>query len=120
MRIIIKEDIPELSKILALMKDDMLKEKNIYDSIVTAIINRASDRTAKAFDNETKEIISNYLSANAKNADEKRKVVTNLWNDANIILLENRTNKAWCDDAKKELYDLADGKVRDQSNGLKR
>lgn len=115
----VKEDIPELSKVLTLMKDDMLEEKKTYGSLVTAIITRASDGSANAFDIETQKIILNYLTKNANSPNERIKIVSNLWNDADITLLENRVNQAWCNDAHKELLELAEGKTRKTSNGLK-
>lgn len=115
----VKEDIPELSKILTVMKDDMLKEKNIYDSLVTAIINRASDCSAKTFDDETKEKMLNYLAKNAKNTIEKKEIVSTIWKDADVILSENRIEQEWRNDTKEELFELAEGKVRDQSQGWK-
>jgi len=90
----VKDDIPELSKCLTLMKDNMLEEKKTYDSLVTAVINRASDRSAKAFDDETRKKILNYLTKNANNTDERIKIVTILWKDADETLSENGINQA--------------------------
>lgn len=115
----VKEDIPELSKVLAQMKADMQKEKTQYDNIIPIIINRASDSSAKAFDLENKKKIENYLTTHAKTIDEKIKIVTKLWQEADRVLSENKIEKAWRDDTKEELLDLAKGIERTNGQGWK-
>ncbi len=96
-------------------------QKNVdsHDTIVKLIIDRASDSSAKAFDDESKRRIMNYLAAHAETTDDKIKLVTDLWNKADETLSKKRINEVWRDDAKEELFDLAKGKERSQSLGWK-
>lgn len=114
-----RDHVIRLNNNTKVINSESYKKIDLLSNIVKLIIDRASDPTAKSFDDESKRRILNYLAAHAGTTDEKVKLATDLWNEADVILSKNKIEQAWRDDTKEELLDLAKGRERSQSLGWK-
>lgn len=87
------------------------------DAAVKAIIDRASDKNAKSFTPEQRDVLMKF----AEDApDTRAKVFDGLWEKAETALKDAGVNEAWQKDAHEELKDLAQGAVREEAHGMKR
>ena len=84
-----------------------------------AIVDRASDSTARNFSPEQMKTLNDF-AAGAETPDERAKVFDGLWEKAESQLKAAGVNDAWQKDAHNELKDLAEGVVRSEAQGLKR
>jgi hypothetical protein len=89
------------------------------DAAVKAIIDRASDKTAKSFTPEQRNVLMKFASS-ADAPEAREKVFDGLWEKAETALKDAGVNEAWQKDAHEELKDLAEGVVRGESQGMKR
>ena len=89
------------------------------DAAVKAIVDRASDSTARNFSPEQMKTLNDF-AAGAETPDERAKVFDGLWEKAESQLKAAGVNDAWQKDAHNELKDLAEGIVRSEAQGLKR
>ena len=89
------------------------------DAAVKAIVDRASDSTARNFSPEQMKTLNDF-AAGAETPDERAKVFDGLWEKAASQLKSAGVNDAWQKDAHNELKDFAEGIVRSEAQGLKR
>jgi hypothetical protein len=89
------------------------------DAAVKAIVDRASDSTARNFSPEQLKTLNDF-AAGAETPDKRAKVFDGLWEKAESQLKAAGVNDAWQKDAHNELKDLAEGVVRSEAQGLKR
>lgn len=89
------------------------------DAAVKAIIDRASDKHAKSFTPEQRDVLVKFADA-ADTPDAREKVFDGLWEKAETALKDASVNEAWQKDAHEELNDLAQGVVREEGQGMKR
>ena len=85
---------------------------------VKAIVDRASDSTAKAFTPEQVGYITKFLGD--IDGDGRMDVAEELWGKAKNDLDAKAVNSAWQEDAHNELKDLAQGILRSEQQLLKR
>ena len=105
------------------MKDfisDVSHYKGIVEIAVDAVVERTISSSSKAFSIEQLNSIKAYMN----NVDEQTSMkqhLEELWEMAlQKIKKDNvRIPIEWKEDAKQEILDLAEGKVRDQSQGWK-
>lgn len=83
---------------------------------VKVIIDRASDKNAKAFTPDQVKILNAY----AGDSQDKGGVFVSLFEKAKPELDSAGVNAKWQEDARAELQELAEGKTRDQSQGMHR
>ena len=88
------------------------------DAAVKAIVDRASDATAKAFTPEQAGYITKFLGD--IDGDGRMDVAEELWGRAKNDLDAKGVNGAWQEDAHNELKDLAQGILRSEQQSLKR
>ncbi len=89
------------------------------DAAVKAIIDRASDKNAKSFTPEQRDVLMRF-SGSAELPDAREKAFEGLWEKAETALKDAGVNEAWQKDAHDELKDLAQGVVREEGQGMKR
>lgn len=94
---------------------------------VDMIVKRASDPKAKSFSTGQREVIDGYIQAatdvygaKVESGDGRRQLFSDLFSKAETRLNEMNISKAWIEDARKEVMDMADGIVRETGKGLKR
>ncbi len=96
------------------------EKKGVSESTaVKAIVDRASDSSARAFTSEQVKTLNEFAKG-AGTPDERAKVFDGLWEKAESQLKAAGVNDAWQEDAHSELKKLADGIVRSEAQGLKR
>lgn len=110
-----KENILDENPRIYKIEKNIISEQEIEQKAIKAIILRTSDPAAKSLNAEQKEAVKLYLALFP--AEETEQKAESLWikadnNMANI-------NKAWREDAHKEIIDLSNGIERNLSNGLK-
>ena len=86
---------------------------------VKAVVDRASDSTAKAFTPDQLKTLNGF-AASAETPEERQKLFDGVWAQAQPKLAAANVNEAWQKDAHDELNDLAEGAVREEQQGLKR
>lgn len=107
-------------KALDIVGPDQKQEANVKeDAAVKAIIDRASDSSARNFSPEQMKTLNDF-AAGAETPDERANVFAGLWEKAESQLKAAGVNDAWQEDAHNELKDLAEGVVRSEAQGLKR
>lgn len=82
-----------------------------------AIVNRASDPSAKAFTVDQVKVLEDYAT-HASTSEDRQKLFDGLWEKAKPEI--SVVPDAWQKDAHEELKDLAEGVVRGESQGMKR
>jgi len=93
------------------------KAKGVSEAeAVKVVIDRASDKSAKAFTPDQVKILNAY----AGDSQDKGGVFVSLFEKAKPELDKAGVNAKWQEDTKAELTDLAAGKVREQSQGMHR
>lgn len=96
------------------------KQQNVgEDAAVKAIVDRASDATARNFTPEQVKTL-NEVAAGAETPEQREQVFASLWEKAQPKLADAGVNEAWQQDAHEELNDLAQGVVRSEQQGMKR
>lgn len=83
---------------------------------VKVVIDRASDKTAKSFTPAQVKILNDF----AGESQDKGGVFVSLFEKAKPELDKAGVNAKWQEDTRAELADLAEGKVREQSQGMHR
>lgn len=106
------------NKILSALGGEKKQSAVVPEAVVKAVVARASDPSAKRFTPEQAETVKSYLSG-AKTEQERTSMVAGIWSAAEPKLNEGHVNEVWMKDAHAELSDLADGKERQQAEGLK-
>lgn len=86
---------------------------------VKAIVDRASDSSARSFTTEQVNTLNGY-AASASTPEERTQVFASLWEKAQPQLIEAGVNEAWQADAREELQDLGEGIVRGEQQAMKR
>jgi len=95
------------------------ESKTVAESdVVKAVIDRASDSTAKAFTPEQAGLITKFMGD--IDDDGRMDVVEELWGKAKEELDKAGVNEAWKEDAHEELKDLAQGILRSEQQGMHR
>lgn len=89
------------------------------DAAVKAIIDRASDKNAKSFTPEQRDVLMKFADS-ADVPEAREKVFDGLWEKAETALKDAGVNEAWQKDAHEELKDLAQGAIREEGQGIKR
>lgn len=89
------------------------------DVAVKAIIDRASDSSARAFTPEQVKML-NAFAKDAETPEQREQVFAGLWEKAQPKLAADGVNEHWQQDAREELSDLAQGAVRSEQQGMKR
>jgi len=89
------------------------------DAAVKAIIDRASDKNAKSFTSEQRDVLMKFAES-ADVPEAREKVFDGLWEKAETALKDAGVNEAWQKDAHEELKDLAHGVIREEGQGMKR
>lgn len=89
------------------------------DAAVKAIIDRASDKNAKSFTPEQRDVLMKFAES-ADVPEAREKVFDGLWEKAETALKDAGVNEAWQKDAHEELKDLAQGVIREEGQGMKR
>ena len=89
------------------------------DAAVKAIIDRASDSSARAFTPEQVKTL-NEFAKDAETPEQREQVFAGLWEKAQPKLAADGVNEHWQQDAREELSDLAQGAVRSEQQGMKR
>ena len=89
------------------------------DAAVKAIIDRASDSSARAFTPEQVKTL-NAFAKDAETPEQREQVFAGLWEKAQPKLAADGVNEHWQQDAREELSDLAQGAVRSEQQGMKR
>lgn len=89
------------------------------DAAVKAIIDRASDKNAKSFTPEQRDVLMKFAES-ADVPEVREKVFDGLWEKAETALKDAGVNEAWQKDAHEELKDLAHGAIREEGQGMKR
>lgn len=125
----VKNKLATLEQVGAANKDFSKKVLNIVnnnksvgvseDAAVKAIIDRASDKNAKSFTPDQRDVL-NSVASGAETAEDREKVFEGLWAKAETALKDAGVNEAWQKDAHKELKDLAHGAIREEGQGMKR
>lgn len=94
---------------------------------VDMIVKRASDPKAKSFTQGQREIIDGYIKAatdvrgaGVASGEGRQRLFSDLFAKAEVRLKEMNISKAWIEDTRKEVMDMALGIVRDEGKGLKR
>ena len=92
---------------------------------IDMIVRRASNPKAKSFSQGQREIIDGYIKAATGgnctgNVEVRQRLFSDLFAKAEVKLKEMNISKAWIEDTRKELMDMAAGIVRDESRGRKR
>lgn len=82
---------------------------------VQVVIARASDKTAKSFTPAQVEVLNSYAGG-----QDKGGVFVDLFEKAKPALDQAGVNAKWQEDTRQEMADLAQGKVRGQSQGMHR
>ena len=89
------------------------------EAAVKAIIDRASDSSARAFTPEQVKTL-NAFAKDAETPEQREQVFAGLWEKAQPKLAADGVNEHWQQDAREELSDLAQGAVRSEQQGMKR
>ena len=89
------------------------------EAAVKAIIDRASDSSARAFTPEQVKTL-NVFAKDAETPEQREQVFAGLWEKAQPKLAADGVNEHWQQDAREELSDLAQGDVRSEQQGMKR
>ena len=93
------------------------KAKGVSEAeAVKVVIDRASDKSAKAFTPDQVKVLNAY----AGDSQDKGGVFVSLFEKAKPELDKAGVNAKWQEDTKAELTDLAAGKIREQSQGMHR
>ena len=108
------------NKVLDIVGPGQKQEVNAKeDAAVKAIIDRASDSSARSFTSDQVKTLNDFASG-AETPEEREKVFEGLWEKAASQLKADGVNEAWQKDAHEELNDLAQGAVRAEQQGIKR
>lgn len=87
------------------------------DNVVKMIVDRASDKSAKSFTPEQTKAIKEF-AAGSESVEDRKALFGSLMDKAAPQL--EGVNPKWVDNVREELNDLAEGREREQSQGISR